>query len=133
MAAVVAGAAPFANPAQGLKEAEQWRPLLESAQARDAIFAEVAVASGDAYAAMLNATVVPAVASAVTNQWEPRDPEPLLAWMEAWKDALPAGVQISVLETLIFPKASQHLPRLMRAALLVGASHWNPHSVASCA
>ena len=106
MTAVMAGAAPFSNPAQGVREAQQWRPLLESAQSREAIFAEVASSSSDAYASMLNATVVPVIASAVTNQWEPRDPEPLLTWIDAWKDALPAGVQMSILETLIFPKAS---------------------------
>jgi len=48
--------------------------------------------------------VVPGVASAVTNSWEPRDPEAALAWMDAWQDALPPGVQVTILDTLLFPK-----------------------------
>ena len=62
--------------------------------------------TSDPYTALLEATVVPGVASAVTNTWEPRDPEAALAWMDAWQDALPPGVQVTILDTLRFPKVT---------------------------
>ena len=104
MTALMAGAAPLSNPRQGLAEALAWRPLLESPGQRDAIFVDTLNAAADPYTALLTAAVVPGLASAITNLWEPRDPEPMLRWTEAWQAALPTGVQITVLDTLVFPK-----------------------------
>ena len=104
MTALMAGSAPLSNPRQGLAEALAWRPLLESPGQRDAVFADTLTAASDPYTALLAAAVVPGLATAVTNLWEPRDPEPMLRWTEAWQGALPTGVQITVLDTLVFPK-----------------------------
>ena len=98
------GAAPLTNPEQGLAQALAWRPLLESAEQANAIFADAEADSADPYTALLQMTVIPSLASAITNLWEPREPEPMLAWMDAWSAALPMGLQISILETLVFPK-----------------------------
>ncbi len=102
----MAGASPLIDPQRGLEQAESWKPLLESAEQANAVFADVAASNADPYTALLNATVIPGLASAVTNSWEPREPEPMLAWMDAWREALPMGVQISILETLVFPKVN---------------------------
>ena len=116
MKALMAGWAPLSEPQRGLREANAWRPLLESAAQRDAIFAEVAADSSDPYTALLSAAVIPHLASAVTNLWEPRDPEPMLAWIEAWQGALPPGLQVTILDTLIFPKVSSCLALRARLA-----------------
>lgn len=92
------------DPLHGMHQALSWRPLLESPEQANAIFAEAAASNADPYSALLNAAVLPGLASAVTNLWEPREPEPLLAWMDAWRDALPTSIQLTILETLIFPK-----------------------------
>lgn len=105
MATIMAGAAPLSNPSQGVEEAHHWRPLLETAQA-DTVFAATAAAS-DPFASLLHATVVPPLASAITNVWEPRDAEPLLTWMETWGHTLPHSVQSAILDNLVFPKAGR--------------------------
>lgn len=106
MTSVMAGAAPLTNPLQGLKEAQVWRPLLESAEQANAIFADAEAAAADPYTSLLNAAVIPSLASAITNLWEPREPEPMLTWMDAWRDALPNGVLVTILENLVMPKVS---------------------------
>ena len=106
MCALMEGAAPLTNPLQGLQECQLWRPLLESAEQANAIFADPEAASADPYTSLLNAAIIPSLASAITNLWEPREPEPMLTWMDAWRDALPTGVQITILDTLVFPKVS---------------------------
>ena len=104
MTTLMAGATPLTDPLRGLAQAQAWKPLLESAEQANAIFADVEASNADPYTALLKATIIPALASAITNYWQPREPEPMLAWMDAWRDALPMGLQLSVLETLVFPK-----------------------------
>ena len=62
--------------------------------------------STDAYAQLLAAAVLPRVAAALTNAWEPRDPEPALRWLDAWEPLLPPAVQRHVLHSLVFPKVT---------------------------
>ena len=114
MTKLMAGAAPLTDPQQGVGQAQAWKPLLESAEQAHAIFADVAASNADPYTALLNATVVPSLASAITNLWEPREPEPMLAWMDLWRDTLPMGLQISILETLVFPKVLEAAQRRHR-------------------
>ena len=61
-------------------------------------------ASEDPYTRLLALVVLPKLANALTNAWEPRDPEPPLRFLEAWAELLPLGVQRHVLDTLILPK-----------------------------
>ena len=61
-------------------------------------------ASEDPYTRLLALVLLPKLANALTNAWEPRDPEPPLRFLEAWAGALPPSVQRHVLDTLILPK-----------------------------
>ena len=58
----------------------------------------------DAYAQLLSAAVLPRVAAALTNAWEPRDPEPALRWLDAWEPLLSPALQRHILQGLVFPK-----------------------------
>ena len=62
----------------------------------------------DAYAQLLSAAVLPRVVAALTNSWEPRDPEPALRWLDAWEPLLPPALQRHILHSLVFPKV--HFP-----------------------
>jgi len=110
----------MSNPQQGLQAALAWRPLLESPEQVHAIFTDSLAGTSDPYSALLAAAVVPGLASAITNLWEPRDPEAMLAWMDAWRDALPTAVQITILDTLLFPKVP---PLLLLCYLPVRHAH----------
>ncbi len=66
-------------------------------------------ASEDPYTRLLAAAVLPKLANALTNAWEPRDPEPPLRFLEAWAELLPAGVQRHILDSLILPKVRARL------------------------
>lgn len=41
--------------------------------------------------------------SAATS-WEPRDPEPMLAWLDAWEGLLPPAALSHVLMSLVLPR-----------------------------
>lgn len=53
---------------------------------KDAVFADAA-AEDDPYCRLLAEIVMPQLRTAVTNQWQPRDPEPLLRWLEVRSSA----------------------------------------------
>ena len=61
-------------------------------------------ASDDPYTRLLASTVLPKLSTAITNAWEPREPEPLLQFLEQWADLLPSSVQRHILDTLVLPK-----------------------------
>ena len=51
--------------------------------------------------------MLPKLSTAVTNAWEPREPEPLLQFLEQWADLLPSVVQRHILDTLVLPKVGK--------------------------
>lgn len=42
--------------------------------------------------------------SSAITQWEPRQPEPLLAWFDAWSPLLPRGACQTLLHSLVMPR-----------------------------
>ena len=72
--------------------------------------------------------LLPRLANALTNAWEPRDPEPALRFLEAWAELLPLGVQRHVLDTLILPKVGGFCWSIKRAVLVCCAACWTRSS-----
>ena len=104
---------PLEDPSLGTAEFTRWRELLESEQQkRNAVFQAAAGASSDPYVQLCSAIVMPKLNRVVTNDWEPRNPEPMLQFMELWGPLLPGALQQQVLESLVFPKvgAPRHMP-----------------------
>ena len=62
----------------------------------EAIFGDVATAE-DPYARLLAETALPPLRSTVVNQWNPRDPEPLLRCLEAFNHVLPPAARVALL------------------------------------
>ncbi|KAK9819736.1 hypothetical protein WJX72_001760 [[Myrmecia] bisecta] len=121
---------PLTQPAMGTAEFGAWRRLLESEGQRDAIFQDLGTSSADPYTRLVHAAVLPPLSRVITNEWEPRNPEPLLQVMELWEKLLPAGVLRHVLDTLIFPKLSRAVeawePRAETVALHTWLHPWLP-------
>ena len=103
---------PLEDPSLGTAEFARWRALLESEQQkRNAVFqAAGGGASSDPYVQLCSAVVMPKLNRMVTNDWEPRNPEPMLQFMELWGPLLPGALQQQVLESLVFPKVGSPRP-----------------------
>ncbi|KIZ04951.1 Tuftelin-interacting protein 11, partial [Monoraphidium neglectum] len=110
----LAGWAPLAAPRQGAAAFAAWRPLLEGEGARHAVLGgELGGGGGggdDPYAAVVEELVLPPVRSALTA-WDPRDPEPVLAWLDAWEGLLTPAALGHVLLGLVLPRISAAVER----------------------
>lgn len=104
---------PLTEPHRGLVEFTAWRSLLEHPSLKDAIFQSPEGVS-DPYALLVTETVLPPLRTAIVTQWQPRDPEAMLAFLEGWEKLLPAPILTHVLEMLILPK------------LQVAVENWEP-------
>lgn len=60
--------------------------------------------SPDPFTMLISYSCVPHIRSAITNTWEPRNPEPLIRLIEAWEHIWPSTVLNHVLLGLVFPK-----------------------------
>lgn len=77
--------------------------LSQTDRVKESVFAEVA-AEDDPFCRLLEEAVLPHLRSSIANLWQPRDPEPLLRWLEAWDSTLPPPVRDnSILRNLVLP------------------------------
>jgi tuftelin-interacting protein 11 len=109
---------PLVAPAQGALEFRRWRALLDPASAGSggggSLFAGAGAGAGagadgvaqDPYLALVTEIVLPPLRAACTA-WEPRDPEPLLRFMDTWAPLLPRAALDHILQMLVMPRLTQ--------------------------
>ncbi len=122
---LLAGWQPLQEPSRGVAELRRWRALLDpqdlsssatnGAAAAGPLFGGggAVVAAGDPYTQLVSELVLPPLRSACT-QWQPRDAEPLVSFMELWEPLLPHSTLVHVLDMLVMP------------ALRRAVSEWEP-------
>ena len=108
MAALFRSWNPLSDPKHGLAQAAKWQALLapDGTGPQDySIFPDMDLAaSADPYTVLIRDSLLPRLRAAVVNQWEPRFPEPLLQFLEAWQLLLPEPVLTTILHHLVMPK-----------------------------
>jgi tuftelin-interacting protein 11 len=125
---------PLAEPSRAKSEFQRLRPLLESAAARgplaSAAYGIAASHTDDPYMALVSELVLPPLRSACTG-WEPREPEPLLTFLDEWEPLLPPAALGHVLEMLVMPKLRKATgdwePRLETVPVHAWLHPWLPH------
>jgi tuftelin-interacting protein 11 len=116
LAAALAGWAPLAAPAAPAAAFAAWRPLLQGGASRHADPSSPLSPGGaaDPYTRLVADLLLPRLRTALANEWDPREPEPLEALLECWQPLLPAEVVEHVMTHLVLPR--------LRAA----AGEWDP-------
>lgn len=113
---------PLLQPSHGAAEFARWRPLLDPQGSGSSTggslfgsggFGGDASSSQEPYTALVSDVVLPPLRAATTS-WEPRDPEPLLTFLETWEPLLPRAALSHILDMLV-------MPRLRRAV-----GEWEP-------
>ncbi|KAG2219548.1 hypothetical protein INT45_013207 [Circinella minor] len=102
----------LADPTWGVTDVQKWRQLLVSND--DPIRDETGLMvprprsketpKATPYETMMNTIWLVRVRSAINNQWNIRDPDPLVQLLEAWKPLLPRFIFENIVNQLILPK-----------------------------
>uniref|UniRef100_A0A0D6QRZ5 G-patch domain-containing protein n=1 Tax=Araucaria cunninghamii TaxID=56994 RepID=A0A0D6QRZ5_ARACU len=102
---VFQGWEPLQHPLHGLEVMTLWQRLLQGDEPRDyGIYTEAELGTSTPYTQLFTEIIFPAVRIAATNSWEPRDPEPMLRFLETWEKLLPVSVLHNILENIVMPK-----------------------------
>lgn len=91
---------PLQTPTHGMEVVSRWKYLLQG----DDIFTISDAASP--YTQIFMEVVFPAIRISGTNNWQARDPEPMLRFLESWEKLLPPVVLQTILENIVLPKLS---------------------------
>lgn len=107
MVKVFHGWEPLLQPLHGTDILGLWKCLLQGDDPIDySVFPDANSYGDSPYAQLVMEAVFPALRFAAVNIWEPRDPEPMLRFLEIWENLLPKSVLHSILEHLVMPKLS---------------------------
>ncbi|KAJ9505867.1 hypothetical protein QJQ45_027951 [Haematococcus lacustris] len=142
LAELLHGWAPLIDPKRGAIEFGRLRPLLEPGSAgygqtggaatRGSLFAGTGLdgSGSDPYLWLVSELVLPPMRAACTS-WQPRDPEPLLAWLDVWASLLPRAALDHVLDMLVMPRLQQAVlswePRQETVAIHTWLHPWLEH------
>ncbi|XP_050379205.1 septin and tuftelin-interacting protein 1 homolog 1 [Argentina anserina] len=105
---------PLRNPSHGMDVVSTWKALLHGEGEYERCL-DIWDSSVSPYTQLVSEVVVPAVRIAGVNTWQPKDPEPMLRFLESWEKLLPAPVLNSILEMVVFPKLKE------------AVDFWEPH------
>ena len=61
----------------------------------------------DPYLLLVCELLLPALRTSVLTAWRPRDPEPLLHWLDLWEPLLPSTAMHNILDSLVMPRLRQ--------------------------
>ncbi|CAN6452035.1 unnamed protein product [Victoria cruziana] len=122
---------PLLSPSKGLDLVPVWKNLLHGDEPIDYGMYDISRADMDSpYAELVMEVIFPAVRISATNSWEPRDPEPLLGFLESWHELIPQPVLHSILDTVVMPKLTAAVdswdPRRETVPIHVWLHPWLP-------
>ncbi|KAI8064614.1 GC-rich sequence DNA-binding factor-like protein-domain-containing protein [Gongronella butleri] len=103
------------DPGRGLDDIQRWRrPLLRShdddlpddpRRAKKQLQASHLISTP--YETMINTIWLHKVRSTINNEWDVRDPEPLIHFLDRWQTVLPRFVFENVINQLVMPKVTR--------------------------